>query len=244
MTSEIARIESLIQSAEAFGGELHKADECADGITGIREDSRETAGSLRDVLYKVEAETTPRVLEMARRVFSGYGDYTFSQDIYCLDANIRGLGGRIFPALHPYNYAGINGESGIITIKATANYSERMTAVIHPDTTSICRKRIMGFIPRKNRVLIPSHIEIKFRHGQDGIELSNEELTPQEMFKIIADRYAAEGPMDYLGRCVEMYAKLPQLISRIGERLMQEEEKRKKGLEESMQKIERLAEGE
>lgn len=241
--TEITRIESLIQSAEAFGGELHKADECAESIIGIREESRETAGSLRDALYRLESETTPRVLEMSRRVFSGYGNDKFGLDIMFY---VPGSSIYLLPCLDTYKSAEVSGENGIIAIKAThCKEGNRMCLTMHPNAISV-RRKFIGLIPLKDKDPKDKypHIQMNYIHPvfSHDVRLSrNGDVSPQEIFRIIADKYGAESDTDYLDRYVEMYARLPQLIVKIGEGLKGKENARKAGLEASIQKVERLA---
>lgn len=229
--TEIARIESMIQSAEAYGEELLKADECGEGITGIREERIDAAGSLAEALYRLEAETTPRVLEMARRVFSGYGDDEFRLDISRYDNTKEEiLKGDTYTSVE------VTGKKGIIKITTFVSYNDpRMEAIINTKTTSE-RRKFMKLIRLKDRLIEPN---VKMGYGY----LSESRLPAREIFKLIADRYASRGADGRLNKCVEMYARLPQLIGIIGERMIKEEAGRKAGLEESMQEIEKFGEG-
>ena len=237
--TEIARIESLVQSAEAYGAELHKADECTEGIMGIREERNETAGSLREVLSRVEAETTPRVLEMARRVFSGYGDDKFKLYIHMHDEAKTGI-----PKLSPYDFVDIFGNNGLVTIKAVnCSPGAYMTAIISPSSTSNVRRKLMGIIPLKKGVIDPS-VKLNYSQRCEYDFLSENNLSPDKIFKLIADRYSAQGEKSsYLDTYVEMYAKLPQLIARIGEGLKKQEQAKRSELEKSLEKADKLAEG-
>lgn len=241
MTSEIARIESMIQSTEAFGSALYQADECAESITRVKTELIERNDSLRESLMRIEAETTPRVLEMARRVFSGYENDAFRLNINMFNEAKAGI-----PELIPYAHVNAFGNERLITIEAiVCGPNSHMTAIISPNTTNV-RRKLAGIIPLKDRVIYPS-IKLNYSQGTDydflrkcGLPLSKCGLPPTEIFKLIADKYAIEDEKRYLDTYVEMYARLPQLITRIGEGLKRKEEARMSKIEESMQKTEKL----
>lgn len=222
----------LVQSTEDFGNDLAKIDDYAAGAIAERQQIPETKDSLKDAIYAVERETTPRILQISGRLVQMIEDNNFNVNFPVhLDKRYREE--RINAKL----------EAEILYITADSEFWPK-----HRIGHRICRLKIN---PCKEKISI--NYEEDKRTPKDYCSdkqkikiinrLSRFSKKPKDAFRIIAERYADETRSEYLQAFLVLYANMPKIISEAAKSFESYEAQRKQTLEIEQESIRQLAEG-
>lgn len=226
--TELARIERMIQSVEAYGDDLAQAEQYAAEAIAERQQMPEAKDTLKEAIYAVERETTPKILQISRSLASIVGESSLdiSSGISGTDICYR-----------------ITKEGNKLLVEADKQenkYEICLTIDIKKERISLRYEESKYWEEGECGPILG-----KFKGAKHKVKdrLSRWSKTPKKAFRIVADRYAAEEGIDYLQAFMEMYAMVPKMVLIAAIRLRQDEAAKRSSLETKAMRIRGLAEG-